>query len=79
MATIFVIDMIRKWVSAVIGSLPPADRGPAPLPVDHAVAVRGDRDDARHVAPLDRGPQDLVDGRRVNGQMVSSPSGVIAL
>ena len=28
-ATIFVIDMIRKWVSAEIGSLPPAARGPA--------------------------------------------------
>ena len=28
-ATIFVIDMIRKWVSAEIGSSLPAARGPA--------------------------------------------------
>ena len=28
-ATILVIDMIRKWVSTLTGSLPPAARGPA--------------------------------------------------
>ena len=65
-ATIFVIDMMRKWVSAVTGSPLAADRGPGRRPrrSRRRGRRRSPRRSARH--PVDRDLQDLVDGHRVN-------------
>ena len=63
--------MMRKWVSAEIGSLLSASLRARGAAVDHAVAVRGDRHDVRHVTPLDRDPQ-TSSRHRVNATVLSA-------